>query len=123
GEGPPEFLQRPLSDLAPRAGFEPATNRLHRIPPFPTGVDYLFTVGRPTCRWRALVGRLFFRHSLVSAASLRPSSRRAWLRITVCPRHVGFPEFTRCSLTSFPVRLRYHSRSLYRLSYRGMRGL
>ncbi len=31
---------------APRAGLEPATNRLHRLPPFPTGVDYLITVGR-----------------------------------------------------------------------------
>jgi hypothetical protein len=31
---------------APRAGLEPATNRLHRVPPFPTGVDYLITVSR-----------------------------------------------------------------------------
>ena len=38
--------------------------------------------------------------------------------------HVGFPEFTRFSLTGFPVRLRWrHSRLLYRLSYRGTRGL
>ena len=58
---------------APRAGFEPATNRLHLVPPFPTGVDYLITMDRgAACRWRALVGRLFFRHSLVSAPSLRP---------------------------------------------------
>src|SRR5881296_1050032 len=43
-------------------------------PPFPAGVDYLITLGwRAACRWRALVGRLFFRHSLVSAPSLRPS--------------------------------------------------
>jgi hypothetical protein len=32
--------------MAPRAGLEPATNRLHLVPPFPTGVDYLITVGR-----------------------------------------------------------------------------
>src|SRR5439155_17557968 len=93
---------------APRAGLEPATNRLHRVPPFPTGVDYLITVGRAACRWRALGGSLSFRHSLVSAPSLRPSSRRAWLRVTVCDCrvHLGFPEFTRFSLTGFPVRLR-----------------
>src|SRR6185503_19913116 len=57
---------------APRAGLEPATNRLHRVPPFPTGVDYLITMDLAACRWRALEGRLFFRHSLVSAPSSRP---------------------------------------------------
>ena len=35
-----------LGVQAPRAGLEPATNRLHRIPPFPAGVDYLITMGR-----------------------------------------------------------------------------
>ena len=34
-------------------------------------------------------------------------------------QHLGFPEFTRFSLAGFPTRLRSHSRTLYRLSYRG----
>src|SRR5215470_13059255 len=89
---------------APRAGFEPATNRLHRVPPFPTGVDYLITVGREACRWRALVGSLSFRHSLVSAPSLRPSlsegSAQGYrMRDGV---HLGFPEFTRFFTHRFP---------------------
>ena len=29
---------------APRAGLEPATIRLHVLPPFPAGVDYLITL-------------------------------------------------------------------------------
>src|SRR5262245_4850238 len=37
-------------------------------------------------RWRALGGSLFFRHSLVSAPSLRPASQKAWLRVTICHR-------------------------------------
>src|SRR5207237_6128732 len=92
------------------------------VPPFPTGVDYLITVGRAACRWRALVGGLFFRHSLVSAPSLRPAFSEGSAQGYHMPRtvHLGFPEFTRFSPTGFPVRLRNgHSRSLYRLSYRG----
>ena len=95
---------------APRAGLEPATNRLHRVPPFPTGVDYLITVGLAACRWRALVGRLFFRHSLVSAPSLRPviseGLAQGYHMLDLGRSHVGFPEFTRFSLTGFPARLR-----------------
>src|SRR5436309_11351756 len=85
-ERPPESPPAASHDQAPRAGFEPATNRLHLVPPFPMGVDYLITMGREAGRWRALVGRLFFRHSLVSAPSLRPLRRGAWLRVTVCRR-------------------------------------
>jgi len=119
-------LRRPSSQ-APRAGLEPATNRLHRVPPFPTGVDYLITLGLAACRWRALEGSLFFRHSLVSAPSPRRSTRGAWLRITVCsiyfcaPLHLGFPEFTRFFVHQFPGdAAERHSRLLYQLSYRGM---
>ena len=115
---------------APRAGLEPATNRLHRVPPFPTGVDYLITMDLAACRWRALEGSLFFRHSLVSAPSSRRLSREAWLRVTICMlhlsgrSHVGFPEFTRFFIHQFPGEAaERHSRLLYQLSYRGMSGL
>jgi hypothetical protein len=45
-----------VSDQAPRAGLEPATNRLHVPPSFPMGVDYLFTVGRARHRCVRPVG-------------------------------------------------------------------
>src|SRR3989449_6535396 len=55
----------------PRSTLFPYTTLFRS--PFPTGVDYLIAVGRTACRRRALVGRLSFRHSLVSAPSLRPA--------------------------------------------------
>jgi len=91
-------------------------------------VDYLITVDLAACRWRALEGSLFFRHSLVSAPSSRRLSREAWLRVTICclsgRSHVGFPEFTRFFMHQFPGEAAVrHSRLLYQLSYRGMTGL
>ena len=43
-EMPPAALFFMILSLAPAAGFEPATNALHFIPYFRTGVDYIFTI-------------------------------------------------------------------------------
>src|SRR5438105_14403912 len=128
GKGPPESPPTALFGFGSPGRTRTSDQSVTPVPPFPTGVDYLITVGRAACRWRALVGRLSFRHSLVSAPSLRLCTRRARLRVTICSGgsgwHLGFPEFTRFSLTGFPARLRLrHSRLLYRLSYRGTAGL
>src|SRR6266571_1269022 len=122
GKGPPESPPTALFGFGSPGRTRTSDQSVTPVPPFPTGVDYLIAVGRTACRRRALVGRLFFRHSQVSAPSLRPalsegSAQGYHMPLTV---HLGFPEFTRFSLTGFPVRLRDgHSRSLYRLSYRG----
>src|SRR5437870_10997939 len=84
GKGPPESPPTALFGFGSPGRTRTSDQSVTPVPPFPTGVDYLIAVGRTACRRRALVGRLFFRHSLVSAPSLRPLCRGAWLRVTIC---------------------------------------
>src|SRR5207249_4323832 len=73
GKGPPESPPTALFGFGSPGRTRTSDQSVTPVPPFPTGVDYLIAVGRTACRRRALVGRLFFRHSLVSAPSLRPA--------------------------------------------------
>src|SRR2546428_12808453 len=73
GKGPPESPPTALFGFGSPGRTRTSDQSVTPVPPFPTGVDYLIAVGRTACRRRPLVGRLFFRHSLVSAPSLRPA--------------------------------------------------
>src|SRR5205823_12416781 len=73
GKGPPESPPTTLFGFGSPGRTRTSDQSVTPVPPFPTGVDYLIAVGRTARRRRALVGRIPFRHSLVSAPSRRPA--------------------------------------------------
>src|SRR5438045_7627672 len=107
GKGPPESPPTALFGFGSPGRTRTSDQSVTPVPPFPTGVDYLIAVGRTACRRRALVGRLFFRHSLVSAPSLRPAFSEGAASGYHIPRavHFGLPDFPCFSLTGSHERL------------------
>jgi hypothetical protein len=93
--------------LAPRAGFEPATNRLHLIQRFLYGMDYII-IRSGDCGCEALRSNYLdlLPYGIVSEPSMEYS--KAWLLI-VLAFTLGVPAIHLIFNTDFPVRLLFRT--------------